>query len=642
MDVAGLVSSIITFVDFSWSIVRGTYDVHRSASGATEENVHIRNVIEDLRDVTDKMSTEAPGQGKHEKALFELAQQCHELSNDLADILRKLTTKRRSGLQSLNIMLRSLIKEQEVREIEKRLGEYRGQMILRLNLMLITPSETSDDDKFDIFSQAEEEDERQRRHENSTKLSDFIEHSSGVFFLRGKPGSGKSTLMKNLTGGRGREKADQRLRKWAGQKRLIRVSTMFLLHGTPLQRSLEGFYRTLFFELICQCPDFVGILFPKRPTRGIADDFHGSSFRLETLREAWTKLISIRNHSTLRICVFTDGLDELEGNSADRLKFARTLIDWAESEDIKIIASGRPNTEFNIVFDQPNRRIDLQDLTRADIRKILTKRFDEIRHLNDLAPKHIKELVKSISNQSEGVILWAVLVGKNLEDDIIHGTPLSAMKHTIQALPSGIEDLYNDMWQDLRGDPHQRLMLRSIYELLTLYHGVLMTRALSLFWLEDALSDDEFPYNEPIEMLQTIELNSRLDKVRGQLIQYTKHFVEVTMYLEDHDARWSYGVCQFIHRSAQEFIQSMLGPVGSAPAQRDRAFDLDLRLSLMFEMSAKREYSVKDFGFLFTRALHYPNTKRPPEQEITKLIMSPGYSTTELKNSTKKLKALGY
>lgn len=137
MDVVGLISSIITFVNFSWCIVRGTYNIHRSVNGATKENVHIRNVIEDLRDITDKMNTGMPGHDKHEKALFGLRQQCHDLSNNLAAILRKLTTKRRSRLQSLNIMLRSLIKEQEVREIERRLGKYRRQMILRLNLMLM-------------------------------------------------------------------------------------------------------------------------------------------------------------------------------------------------------------------------------------------------------------------------------------------------------------------------------------------------------------------------------------------------------------------------------------------------------------------------------------------------------------------------
>lgn len=137
MDVVGLVSSIITFVDFSCTIVRGTYDVYHSASGATEENVHIGNVIEDLRDVTGKMSTETHGQDDHEKALLKLGQQCHSLSRDLADILCKLTTNRRSGLQSLNIMLRSMMKEKEVRAIEKRLGEYRGQMTLRLDYMLL-------------------------------------------------------------------------------------------------------------------------------------------------------------------------------------------------------------------------------------------------------------------------------------------------------------------------------------------------------------------------------------------------------------------------------------------------------------------------------------------------------------------------
>lgn len=137
MDVAGLVSSIITFVDFSWTIVRGTYDIHSSTSGATEENVHIGNVMQDLRDVTQKMRTDIPGHSDHERALLELEHQCRGLSSDLAAMLQKLTVKRRSGLQSLNTMLRTLIKEKEVREIEKRLGHYREQMILRLNLIVL-------------------------------------------------------------------------------------------------------------------------------------------------------------------------------------------------------------------------------------------------------------------------------------------------------------------------------------------------------------------------------------------------------------------------------------------------------------------------------------------------------------------------
>lgn len=464
-----------------------------------------------------------------------------------------------------------------------------------------TPSSSSDDDEPETRSQQFDEEERQRRQENAEKISDFFEQSGGAFFLRGKPGSGKSTLMKYLTEGRGRPKVDHKLRNWAGQKKLVCVSTMFLLHGTPLQRSLEGFYRTFLFELFCQRPKYMDVLFPKRSTRGFSDDLH-SSFRLQTLQEAWERFLSIKDHGSLKICAFIDGLDELEGNSADRLKFARTLKEWAVSDDIKLICSGRPNAEFNIVFDQAQRRLDLQDLTRADVRKILMRRFEEVRHLSDLTQENIEKLVKNISYQSEGVILWAVLVGKNLEEDMIHGKAFSSMERTIRALPRGIEDLYEMLWQDLRHDAHHQLMLRTIYELLVLYDGVFVTRALGLFWLEDALSDDEFPYNEPIQTLSDIEARSRLEKVRSQLIQYTKHFVEVT---GPHDIL-NREYCRFIHRSAQEFIQTKLGPVPDASAQRDRTFNLDLRLSLMVEMSLERRYPTDCFTVLLTRPYDYP------------------------------------
>lgn len=472
-----------------------------------------------------------------------------------------------------------------------------------------TPSSSSDDDEPKAPIQWLDEEERQRRQENAEKISDFFEQGGGVFFLRGKPGSGKSTLMNYLIEGRGRPRVDHKLRNWAGQKKLVCVSMMFLLHGTPLQRSLEGFYRTFFFELLCQCPGYVETLFPKRSTQGFSDNFH-SSFRLETLQEAWEKFLSIREHEKLKICALIDGLDELEGNSADRLKFARTLKEWAESDDIKLICSGRPNAEFNIVFDKAQRRINLQDLTRADVRKILMERFEEVRHLSDLTQENIEELCNKISYQSEGVILWAVLVGKNLEEDVIHGKPFNSMESTIRTLPRGIEDLYERIWQDLRQDSHHQLMLRTIYELLVLYDGLFGTRALALFWLEDALSDDEFPYNEPIQTLSDIEANSRLEKVRGQLKQYTKHFVEVTAV---RDIRY-HGFCRFIHRSAQEFIQTKLGPVAAASAQRDRIFDLDLRLSLMAEMSLGRRYPTECFAVFFTRPFNYPKHGQLHEQ----------------------------
>lgn len=140
-----------------------------------------------------------------------------------------------------------------------------------------------------------------------------------------------------------------------------------------------------------------------------------------------------------------------------------------------------------------------------DIRKILWKRFEAIRQFRDLTEDDLKTLVNNICDQSEGVILWAVLVGKNIEENIIHGQSFDAMKRTIQTLPSSIENFFDAMWQDFRHDEHQQRMLRTIYQLLVLINEKMWSwrppkvPALSLFWLEHALSDDEFPYNEPMQ-----------------------------------------------------------------------------------------------------------------------------------------------
>jgi hypothetical protein len=134
----GFAANIIDFIDFSWNLVHGTYEVHMSASGTTAENAHISTIIEDLQGVTEGLNSDLRLGGKYAKQLSKLAGNCLELSRDLTKILEKLRVKEKNSTwQAVKISWESMRKEKTVASIEKRLGIYRSEIVLRLNVMLL-------------------------------------------------------------------------------------------------------------------------------------------------------------------------------------------------------------------------------------------------------------------------------------------------------------------------------------------------------------------------------------------------------------------------------------------------------------------------------------------------------------------------
>lgn len=132
----GLASAIITFVEFSWTLVKGTGDIYKSPTGYSRENASIGTVIADLEEVTRSINTDIRGRDKHENALVVLAEQCESLSKELLQALGKLKKTGDSKREALKLALKSMRKEKEIASIEKRLGEYRVEIVIRLNLVL--------------------------------------------------------------------------------------------------------------------------------------------------------------------------------------------------------------------------------------------------------------------------------------------------------------------------------------------------------------------------------------------------------------------------------------------------------------------------------------------------------------------------
>ena len=73
----------------------------------------------------------------------------------------------------------------------------------------------------------------------ASPLSSWLQTDTGVFWISGKPGSGKSTFMKALASTRF-EQTSAMLRLWSGQKILVLLKHFFLEHRHRFAKLLQG------------------------------------------------------------------------------------------------------------------------------------------------------------------------------------------------------------------------------------------------------------------------------------------------------------------------------------------------------------------------------------------------------------------
>lgn len=135
MDAVGLASSIISFIEVASKIIRGSYEVYTSSTGATEEKDHTGLVIRDLRAVAAALDR---NQDTHnDEQLRELSRKCFELSGDLVRLLERFLPKSPGPWQSFKAACLILRKQKQTVALETRLDRYRLQISQRLTLLLL-------------------------------------------------------------------------------------------------------------------------------------------------------------------------------------------------------------------------------------------------------------------------------------------------------------------------------------------------------------------------------------------------------------------------------------------------------------------------------------------------------------------------
>ncbi|EXF84611.1 hypothetical protein CFIO01_04779 [Colletotrichum fioriniae PJ7] len=416
----------------------------------------------------------------------------------------------------------------------------------------------------DGSSDEESDHESQISLERTTKelqaqrgLIDWLARGGGIFHISGKPGAGKSTLMKYLCQSHATESY---LEGWAGEKKLISANFFFWKLGSTAQKSLDGLLRALIYFILEQAPALLETVFPKQwrnASQGRA--FSIQSFEIES---AFSSLLRQTTFfSSHKIAIFIDGLDEFDG---DHDKMIKKLLRWAKSvpEDMKLCVSSREWEVFRQrLINCPGIR--LQDITSRDIEAYINSELSDNREFRSSSPKdpRMGHLINQIKYRAEGVFLWVKITLRGLKGSLLSGERLEDVEARLDALPTGLEELFTSILTSIRTGTHinrldrmraMRMLLLAAEQARTDYFSLplLLTE---LAFLDDYEKDPNFAFIFPTANSADRNWVSRQDRARRSVYQRCMGLLEVQSSGADARPRLMRGVCDLSGGKAKQF-----------------------------------------------------------------------------------------
>jgi hypothetical protein len=389
----------------------------------------------------------------------------------------------------------------------------------------------------------------------------WLHGNDKLFWICGKAGSGKSTLMRKICRD---DRLSDYLKQWAPEGIVTRATMFFTTEGTELQRSQEGLLRSLLHQALKKPTIAVQVLTPH--LNKTADDKGKFQWTLAELCTAFDDLLELAS-ATQRFCFFVDGLDEynviattsayppeyyLETENEQGRKIrsghrriARLLLDAANNAYVKICVSSRPSNDIQAVFSQcPTFQLEL--LTKRDMELFVRGQVSECaRDMSQTTASDYEGCADAIVKNASGVFLWVNIATEILVDGIVNGIkplPLRSMLDNLPTELGGTKGLYMNILERL--DPQQRAEAWSMFNIMLHTRGELTPLFLS-FAVE---ANDGDAIAMRVKFLQEGELEYQCEHIRKRL-QALGNLLEI-----QHDAHSRQGYVRVMHLTVREFL----------------------------------------------------------------------------------------
>lgn len=249
----------------------------------------------------------------------------------------------------------------------------------------------------------------------------------GFLWIKGNPGTGKSTLMKLLF-----EEAKLNAK---GDSLQITLSFFFLARGTVEEKSTTGLYRSLLHQLFEKAVGLRDSL--EWITADGARVIQRNGWHEEALKQTLTH--AIQKLGSRSLTIFVDALDECDKNqAAGMICFCEELCDRAREAQVRlqICFSSR---HYPTIVIQKGIEVTLED---------------EIGHIKDIEQyiksklrlgksKQAESLRSEILEKSSSIFLWVVLVLDILNSEYPNSSiSIKKIRERLKEIPPKLTDLF--------------------------------------------------------------------------------------------------------------------------------------------------------------------------------------------------------
>jgi hypothetical protein len=400
----------------------------------------------------------------------------------------------------------------------------------------------------------------------------FLQGGIGAYWITGKAGSGKSTLMKYINNS---EELDQELDIWRENNPLITLSFYFWHNGIPEQKSERGVLLSLLYQILDTRKELIPIAFKERFQAMAAYPDPPSSFRLETPELRRIIFTVLKHLSDTKFFISVDGLDEYNRDGGSFTDVAQFFLSFLQLRNVKLLLSSRPEREFETEFESLPR-LRLHDLTLPDIAKYTQEKLLQHSSLQDLQmmdPQRCERLLAELVEASAGVFLWVCVVVKSLLIGLNNGESLDDLEAELTRLPTELDDLYEKILK--RVPPRYMAKAALMMEIVRVgtENGCVLS-ALGLSWALEAedrvlqntqpFTNDEIVRRYNTLLAQTQSHTLGLIEIRenngiGQGFDMSEWYERVTDVMPDELLPVDYraratSLVTFLHRSVSEFM----------------------------------------------------------------------------------------